>query len=91
VAELIFIIVTTYRREDALAAVLRSLSRCIFLNGDCLVRRDFVGMHRRLAEPGWFVSGNRVLLSREQASRVLNEGLAPENWDWRQCSALAPT
>jgi glycosyltransferase involved in cell wall biosynthesis len=145
VAELISIIVTTYRREDALAAVLRSLSRqsdpnfevivaddgsgpetarlieswqpklgrrlehvwhedhgfraaeirnravlasrgryCIFLDGDCLVRRDFVGVHRHLAEPGWFVSGNRVLLSREETSRVLSEGFAPENWDWLQ-------
>jgi len=141
VAELISVIVTTYRREDALAAVLRSLSRqsdpgfevivaddgsgpetarlveswkaklgrrlmhvwhedegfraaeirnravlasrgayCIFLDGDCLVRSDFVATHRRLAERGWFVSGNRVLLSREQTARVLNEGLSPEDW-----------
>ena len=37
----------------------------IFLDGDCIVRPDFVAAHRRLAEPNWFVTGNRVLLSPE--------------------------
>ena len=121
-AALISVIVTTYRREDALAAVLRSLSRqtdrdfevvvaddgsgpetaalvgvwktklgrplahiwhedrefraaeirnrailasqgdyCIFLDGDCIVRPNFVAVHRRLAEPGWFVTGTLTL------------------------------
>ena len=145
-AELISVIVTTYKREDALAAVLRSLSRqsdphfevivaddgsgpetgrlvetwqaklgrrvahvwhedrgfraaeirnravlashgnyCIFLDGDCLARSDFIAAHRRLAEAGWFVSGNRVLLSREETARVLRDGIEPERWgafDW---------
>ena len=48
---------------------------CIFLDGDCIVRPDFVATHRRLAEPGWFVTGNRVLLSprphRRRAARRL--------------------
>ncbi|MGB9043622.1 MAG: glycosyltransferase, partial [Pseudolabrys sp.] len=121
-AELISVIVTTYNREDALDAVLRSLAQqndpdfevivaddgsgpataklidtwrakighrlehvwhadrgfrageirnrailaargryCVFLDGDCIVRPDFVANHRQLAEPGWFVTGNRVL------------------------------
>ncbi len=34
----------------------------IFLDGDCIARRDFVAAHRRLAAPGWFVTGTRVLL-----------------------------
>ena len=38
---------------------------CIFLDGDCLASVDFVAAHRRLHEPGWFVTGNRILLSRE--------------------------
>jgi glycosyltransferase involved in cell wall biosynthesis len=141
VAELISIIVTTYNREDALDAVLRSLERqsdsafevivaddgsgastaalierwkaafgrrlehvwhsdegfraaeirnrailatrgtyCIFLDGDCIVRREFVATHRRLAEPHWFVTGNRVLLSRDLTAKVLRENLAPEAW-----------
>jgi len=139
--ELISVIVTTYRREDALDAVLRSLSRqsdpafevivaddgsgpqtaatvaawrgefaeglqhawhedrgfraaeirnravlasrgayCIFLDGDCLVRPDFVAAHRRLAELGWFVTGNRVLLSPELTETVLRRQLTPETW-----------
>ena len=138
---LISVIVTTYNREDALAAVLRSLSRqtdrnfevivaddgsgpataalvaawkakaghrvehvwhedkgfrageirnravlasrgdyVVFLDGDCIVRPDFVARHRRLAEAGAFVTGNRILLSPELAERVLHDGLEPETW-----------
>jgi len=53
---------------------------CIFLDGDCLARADFVATHRRLAEPGWFVTGNRILLSRELSEAVLAEGVAAEAW-----------
>lgn len=53
---------------------------CIFLDGDCIVRPDFVGVHRRLAESGWFVTGNRILLSDTLTSRVLREKLSPETW-----------
>src|SRR3954447_12054405 len=53
---------------------------CIFLDGDCIPRADFVAAHRRLAEPGWFVAGNRVLLSPALTARVLGEGLTPERW-----------
>jgi glycosyltransferase involved in cell wall biosynthesis len=141
VAERISVIVTTYNREDALDAVLRSLSRqsdrdfdvviaddgsgpatralieawrprlgvplihawqrddgfraaesrnrailaargdyCIFLDGDCLVRPDFVAAHRRLAERGYFVTGNRILLSEQLTAEVLGKRLAAETW-----------
>jgi glycosyltransferase involved in cell wall biosynthesis len=140
VAELISVIVTTFNREDALDAVLRSLSiqrdtdfeiivaddgsgeataklvnvwkarfarlehvwhadqgfraaeirnrailaargaYCIFLDGDCIVRPDFVATHRRLAEPGWFVTGSRVLLSPALTTSVLRENRTPETW-----------
>jgi glycosyltransferase involved in cell wall biosynthesis len=56
---------------------------CIFLDGDCLAGADFVATHRRLAEPGWFVTGNRILLSRELTDSVLAEGLAAETWNFR--------
>lgn len=140
-AKLISVIVTTYSREDALEAVLRSLSRqsdddfevvvaddgsgeataelvnvwkakigrrlehvwhadrgfraaeirnrailvargsyCVFLDGDCVTRPDFVASHRRLAQPGWFVTGNRVLLSPALTADVLREKLTPESW-----------
>jgi glycosyltransferase involved in cell wall biosynthesis len=57
---------------------------CIFLDGDCLVRPDFIARHRRLAERGWFVTGNRVLLSPALSAAVLREGLRPELWTARQ-------
>lgn len=140
-AELISVIVTTYNREDALDAVLRSLSSqtdrdfeivvaddgsradtaaavegwkskigvplqhvwhedkgfraaeirnrailrssgryCIFLDGDCIARPDFIAAHRHLAEPGWFVTGNRLLLSKDFTARVLRDCLQPETW-----------
>ena len=135
---LISVIVTTYNREDALEAVLRSLMRqtdpdfevvvaddgsrpatadliaawrpklghplahvwhedrgfraaeirnrailashgayCIFLDGDCIARPDFVATHRRLAEPGWFVTGNRILLSRELTANICAKSSRP--------------
>jgi glycosyltransferase involved in cell wall biosynthesis len=141
VADLISVIVTTYEREDALDAVLRSLARqtdrgfevivaddgsgprtaalveqwklqfgvplahvwhehrdfraaeirnrailasrgdyCVFLDGDCVVRPHFIATHRRLSEPGWFVTGNRALLSAELTETVLHDRLEPEHW-----------
>jgi len=53
---------------------------CIFLDGDCMARPDFVAAHRRLYQPGWFVTGNRILLSREFTAAILAEGLPAETW-----------
>lgn len=53
---------------------------CIFLDGDCIPRHDFVQEHRELAELGWFVVGNRVLMSQGLTARVLTQQLAPERW-----------
>lgn len=36
----------------------------IFMDGDCLVRQDFVSQHRRLAEEHCVVAGQRILLSQ---------------------------
>jgi glycosyltransferase involved in cell wall biosynthesis len=141
VPDLISLIVTTYDRENALAAVLRALSRqsdrgfevvvaddgsgratrgliefwkvqlgvplvhawqehrgfraaeirdrailasrgayCVFLDGDCIPRRRFIATHRALAEPGWFVSGNRVLLSKALTEFILGFNEEPELW-----------
>jgi len=55
-------------------------SYCIFLDGDCITRSDFVASHRALAERGWFVSGNRILMSQELTREVLVQHLEPENW-----------
>ena len=45
----------------------------VFLDGDCIPARNFVTQHRKLARPGYLVSGSRVLLS-EQYTRKLLEG-----------------
>jgi GT2 family glycosyltransferase len=55
---------------------------CIFLDGDCIPRCDFVLEHRQLAEIGWFVVGNRVLMSRHLTDRVLSQSLEPELWSF---------
>jgi len=58
---------------------------CIFLDGDCIARKNFVATHRALAQPGWFVTGNRLLMSHALSERILREKLTPENWalgDW---------
>ena len=53
---------------------------CVFLDGDCLARPGFIATHRRLAERGWFVSGNRVLLDEELTDTILTRDLAAERW-----------
>ncbi len=56
----------------------------IFLDGDCLVRPDFVRRHRALAEEGYFVPGNRVLVSESFTPRAitLSPSIAGYAW-WR--------
>jgi glycosyltransferase involved in cell wall biosynthesis len=57
----------------------------VFLDGDCIPRQDFVEKHITLAEQGYFVVGNRVLLTRSFTERVLNEGIPVYRWsflDW---------
>jgi glycosyltransferase involved in cell wall biosynthesis len=62
-------------------AILASRGRyCIFLDGDCIPRPDFIAVHRRLAEPGWYVTGNRVLLSRDLTRVVLAQANDPAAW-----------
>jgi glycosyltransferase involved in cell wall biosynthesis len=53
---------------------------CIFLDGDCLVRCDYVAIHRRLAERGWFVTGNRALLAGSLTDAVLRQRVEVERW-----------
>lgn len=47
----------------------------LFLDGDCIVLPYFIARHRQLAEAGFFVPGNRVLLSQAYTERVLREAL----------------
>lgn len=62
----------------------------IFLDGDCVPRPDFVARHRRLAEPGWMVAGNRILLSESFTREVLAAGTPIHDWtlaQWRRAKA----
>lgn len=52
----------------------------IFLDGDCIARPGFIAAHRALAEPGHFVAGNRVLVSRDLTEEILAKNLEPESW-----------
>jgi glycosyltransferase involved in cell wall biosynthesis len=67
------------------ALVASSANYLVFLDGDCIARPEFIAAHRGLAEPGFFVGGNRVLLSRALTEDVLANNLEAEHWtarDW---------
>lgn len=54
----------------------------IFMDGDCIPFPDFVLQHLRLAEQGWFVAGNRVLLSEAFTRGLLasSDPSSPVRW-----------
>jgi len=52
----------------------------IFLDGDCIPRPTFIKHHLNLAEEGWFVSGNRVLLNQGFTQQVEKEQLPIYQW-----------
>jgi glycosyltransferase involved in cell wall biosynthesis len=57
----------------------------IFTDGDCVPSRHFVRVHKQLAEPGYFLGSNRVLLTAELTNRVVHERLRIHEWsgiDW---------
>ncbi|CDG81615.1 glycosyl transferase 2 family protein [Janthinobacterium agaricidamnosum NBRC 102515 = DSM 9628] len=56
------------RNKGTLAA---SGEYIVFLDGDCIPQKDFVAQHRRLATPGYLVSGSRILLSPTLTARTL--------------------
>ena len=52
----------------------------IFVDGDCVPARDFVRQHLALAEPGFFLSGNRILLSASFTRQVLAQRSQIHQW-----------
>ncbi len=48
----------------------------IFSDGDCIPGRDFIATHRRLARPGWFLSGGLVRLPMELSRRITADDVA---------------
>lgn len=47
----------------------------IFMDGDCIALPSFVARHRQLAETGYFVPGNRVLVSEAYSAQILEQQL----------------
>lgn len=50
----------------------------LLTDGDCMPLPGLVATHRRLAAQGSFVSGSRILLSRDLSGRLQDAGAAPE-------------
>ncbi|MCX7101553.1 MAG: glycosyltransferase family 2 protein [Methylobacter sp.] len=48
----------------------------IFIDGDCVCRDGFIASHRKLAKPGCFVPGNRVLLNEAFTNDVIENQIA---------------
>lgn len=71
----------------------------VFLDGDCLPRRTFLANHFKLAETGWLVAGNRLLLNQDFTAQVVSQQLPVDQWPlyawlkhrWlRDCNRLLP-
>ena len=62
------------------AAAATDADYILFVDGDCVVRPDFLARHAALADDGHFVAGNRVLLGQDFSERILAQGL--EVWAW---------
>ncbi len=65
-------------RNRAIAAT--EAEYLIFSDGDCVPAAQFVAQHKRLARAGWFVAGNRILLSAAFTRRVLENKLPIHSW-----------
>ncbi|MCK9607109.1 MAG: glycosyltransferase family 2 protein [Methylomonas sp.] len=55
------------------AAALSLGDYLLFMDGDCVALPSFVSRHRHLAESGYFVPGNRVLVSQAYTTRALEQ------------------
>ena len=65
-------------RNRALAAT--QADYIVFSDGDCVPPPYFVAQQKRLAERGWFVAGNRTLLSPTFTDRVLRDHIPIHQW-----------
>lgn len=57
----------------------------LFVDGDCVVNNDFIYNHLQLAEKGYFVAGNRVLLNKAFTEQVVKNKINLQNissLDW---------
>ena len=56
----------------------------VFSDGDCIPLPHFIAQHQRLAESGWFLAGNRILMNEPLTRRVLDQGLSVHTWTARR-------
>lgn len=57
-------------RVRNIAAKEASGNYLVFLDGDCIPRPSWLANHAKLAQKGWFVAGNRVLLSPDFTNQI---------------------
>lgn len=65
-------------RNRAVAAT--TADYIVFTDGDCVAPTGFVAAQRALAEPGWYLSGNRVLLSEAFTQQVVRDRIPIFAW-----------
>jgi len=66
------------------AAAASDAEYIVFLDGDCLVRPDFLERHAALAGEGLLVTGNRVLLNQGFSGQILEQELVVSAWPNRR-------
>ena len=76
-------------RNRALAG--SSADYIVFSDGDCIPLPHFIAQHRRLAEAGWFLAGNRILMNEPFTRQVLGQGLSIHGWTARRWLTAAMT
>jgi glycosyltransferase involved in cell wall biosynthesis len=76
-------------RNRALAG--SSADYIVFSDGDCIPLPHFIAQHRRLAEAGWFLAGNRILMNEHLTGQVLSQGLSVYDWTARRWLTAAMT
>jgi glycosyltransferase involved in cell wall biosynthesis len=67
-------------RVRNLGALAASSDLLVFLDGDCVPRRDFVRAIRASWRPGWFLATNRLNVSRKLTERILGERIPVHRW-----------
>jgi glycosyltransferase involved in cell wall biosynthesis len=56
----------------------------VFLDGDCIPRKNFIAEHRALAQANTFLAGNRILLTQAFTAQVLGQSLLIHKWTFRE-------
>ncbi|MGE3920344.1 MAG: glycosyltransferase family 2 protein [Gammaproteobacteria bacterium] len=54
----------------------------IFIDGDCIPNKNFILRHKQLAEKGYFVAGNRVLLNKKFSDLVMQQSIPISEWNF---------